>query len=104
MQNHVRGNHKTGKGSFLAIAFSAAIAVMLLLNAAAPLSSQSASDQTPSAQPQAPAAGRPKFEVVSIKPNNSGGPGVRLMLPAGRFTATNVTPKLVIASGPRQAL
>jgi bla regulator protein BlaR1 len=47
-------------------------------------------------QTQAPAA-TPTFEVASIKPNNSGDGRVMLQnQPGGRFTATNVTLRLLI--------
>jgi bla regulator protein blaR1 len=46
--------------------------------------------------PQASAAG-PAFEVASIKPNNSGDGRVMMgMQPGGRFTATNITLRLLI--------
>ena len=46
--------------------------------------------------PQTSAAG-PAFEVASIKPNNSGDGRVMLGIqPGGRFTATNVTLRLLI--------
>ena len=43
-----------------------------------------------------PAAGGPAFEVASIKPNNSGDGRVMLGNQPGRFTATNVTPRMLI--------
>ncbi|MBI3402450.1 MAG: TIGR03435 family protein [Acidobacteria bacterium] len=47
-------------------------------------------------QTQTPAAG-PTFEVASVKPNNSGDGRVQIMnQPGGRFTATNVTLRLLI--------
>jgi len=46
--------------------------------------------------PQTPPTG-PAFEVASIKPNNSGDGRVMVaMQPGGRFTATNITLKLMI--------
>jgi uncharacterized protein (TIGR03435 family) len=46
--------------------------------------------------PQPPAAG-PAFEVASVKPNNSGDGRVMFAnQPGGRFTATNVTLKMLI--------
>jgi bla regulator protein blaR1 len=46
--------------------------------------------------PQTGAAG-PAFEVASIKPNNSGDGRVMMgMQPGGRFTATNITLKMLI--------
>src|SRR5207247_2547328 len=47
--------------------------------------------QAPQATPPAPA-----FEVASIKPNNSGDGRVMLGNQPGRFTATNVTLRLLI--------
>ena len=38
----------------------------------------------------------PSFEVVSIKPNRSGGGMIRLNNSPGRFSATNLTPKMLI--------
>ena len=38
----------------------------------------------------------PSFEVASIKPNKSGGPGMHLSIMANRFTAVNVTPRTLI--------
>src|SRR5215470_16306950 len=45
--------------------------------------------------PQAPSA-QPSFEVASIKPNNSGDGRVMLGNQPGRFTATNVTLRMLI--------
>lgn len=43
------------------------------------------------------AAPRQEFEAVSIKPNKSGDPAVSIQpAPGGRFTATNITAKLLI--------
>ena len=39
---------------------------------------------------------RPAFEVASVKPNQSGDRGMSFGRPPGRFTATNVTLKLLI--------
>lgn len=46
-------------------------------------------------QTQAPAAG-PAFEVASVKPNNSGDGRVMFQNQPGRFTATNVTLRMLI--------
>ncbi|MGO8731295.1 MAG: TIGR03435 family protein [Terriglobia bacterium] len=46
--------------------------------------------------PPATVAPQPSFEVASVKRDRSGGPGIRIMLPTGRFTATNVTAKMLI--------
>jgi bla regulator protein blaR1 len=49
------------------------------------------------AWPQSPAATAPSFEVASIKPNHSGDRMVSMMnAPGGRFTAKNVTAKMLI--------
>jgi uncharacterized protein (TIGR03435 family) len=49
------------------------------------------------AQPPAPAAGGPAFEVASVKLNKSGDGRVFFgMQPGGRFTATNVTLRMLI--------
>ena len=37
-----------------------------------------------------------EFEVASIKPNNSGGHGIQIMMSPGRFVAKNVTAKILI--------
>jgi uncharacterized protein (TIGR03435 family) len=53
--------------------------------------------QSSAADPQsAGVADRPTFEVASVKPNHSGDTGGHLGIPAGRFTATNVTLKELI--------
>jgi uncharacterized protein (TIGR03435 family) len=52
--------------------------------------------QTP-AQSAKPAAATPKFEVVSIRPSKSGARGMGLQISPGRFTATNVPVKMIIA-------
>jgi uncharacterized protein (TIGR03435 family) len=44
-----------------------------------------------------PGSSLPSFEVVSIKPNRSGDNKFRLGTPAGRFTATGMTIKALIA-------
>jgi uncharacterized protein (TIGR03435 family) len=50
-----------------------------------------------SGQPQSPAV-RPEFEVASVKPNASGSNDLLMRPPVdGRFTATNVTLKMLIA-------
>ena len=58
---------------------------------------------TPRLRAQSPttAAVGPAFEVASIKPNNSGDPGMRMQAPPGRFTATNVTLRLLIRTAYR---
>ncbi len=43
------------------------------------------------------AAGAPKFEVASIKPAKPGARGRFFGIPPGRFTATNMTTKMLIA-------
>src|SRR3954454_748599 len=48
--------------------------------------------ETPQGAPAAP----PAFEVASIKPNNSGDGRVMMQNQPGRFTATNITAKLLI--------
>jgi uncharacterized protein (TIGR03435 family) len=49
------------------------------------------------AQAAAPVATGPSFEVAAIKPNNSGDARVAMLgEPGGRFTATNVTPSMLI--------
>jgi uncharacterized protein (TIGR03435 family) len=49
------------------------------------------------AQSGSPAADRPSFEIASIKPNKSeAGPTFGTMQPGGRWTATNVSPRLLI--------
>ena len=66
--------------------FVSATAVVVVLNAPW-LCAQSAS----------PGADTPSFEVASIKPNNSGSPMVMMVpQPGGRFTATNVSVRMLI--------
>ena len=70
----------------------AVVLVGLLTLAISPLGAAGRSQ----AQAQAPAAGA-TFEVASVKPNNSGDGRVMLQnQPGGRFTATNVTLRLLI--------
>ncbi|MGA2736593.1 MAG: TIGR03435 family protein [Bryobacteraceae bacterium] len=53
--------------------------------------------QTPAQSPAATGTPPPAFEVVSIKPNKTGGGGVMLrMAPGGRFTANNITVKFLL--------
>src|SRR5438876_12459750 len=40
----------------------------------------------------------PAFEVASIKPNNSGGRGTTMDMQRGRYKATNVTLRTLIAN------
>lgn len=52
----------------------------------------------PQSRAQSPEAGGPprSFEVASIKPNRSADRRAGIMVPPGRFTANNVTPKFLI--------
>jgi len=50
--------------------------------------------QAPTAQSST--GDKPAFEVASVRPNRSQDPGGHLGIPAGRFTATNVTTKELI--------
>ena len=72
----------------LACAAMIVIAVPVLFGVA------NASQNNP--QSQMTDASLPTFEVASIKPNHSGDRGVRIGNSPGRFTATNVTPKMLI--------
>jgi len=57
------------------------------------INASQATSQTPAPSPS-PA---PTFDVASVKPNKSGGMGVRIMFqPGGRFTADNITLKFLI--------
>ena len=40
----------------------------------------------------------PTFEVVSVKPNRTGAPGGSFVMPPGRFSATNIPLKVLIAN------
>ena len=52
--------------------------------------------QTRAQSPPTTAAPLPSFEVASVKVNRSGGRNIGIMLPPGRFTANNVTAKMLI--------
>src|SRR5579872_3407918 len=52
--------------------------------------------QAPATQSGSPATDGPAFEVASVKPSHSQAPGSHIGIPAGRFTATNVTAKTLI--------
>jgi hypothetical protein len=47
---------------------------------------------------QVPQSGEPAFEVASVKPNRTGAPGGSFVMPPGRFTATNIPLKVLIAN------
>jgi hypothetical protein len=75
---------------FVAVVFAGA------LTASRP-PAQAQAGQTPSAQSVPPDSGRPAFEAVSVKANHSGDPRqTNLMIPLGRFVATNVTARFLI--------
>ena len=51
-----------------------------------------------SAQASQPAVTEPTFEVASVKRNNTGAPGGSLVMPPGRFAATNIPLKVLITN------
>jgi uncharacterized protein (TIGR03435 family) len=76
--------------ALLAAAGAAAIAGPIILGI---FNAPPSHAQSPSPEPPAPA-----FEVASIKPNNGGDRRVMFMIaPGGRFNATNVTVKMLLA-------
>ena len=77
-----------GRAGFLRAASVAGLVALLALTIS-PLRAVGRS------QTQAPAAG-PAFEVASVKPNNSGDGRVMFQNQPGRFTATNVTLRMLI--------
>lgn len=64
------------------------VAVVILLAAAV------ASAQLP----QSADTAAPTFEVASVKPNRTGAPGGSFVMPPGRFTATNISLKVLITN------
>jgi bla regulator protein BlaR1 len=89
MTHSVANNLGLGRKLLLAAAGVAAVVAPIvfgLMNA--PLSR---------AQAPAPVSPTPSFEVASIKPDKSGGPGMGIMFqPGGRFTAKNISLKMLI--------
>src|SRR6476619_6632584 len=63
---------------------------------AAPIAVGTANSVRLRAQTPQPGTPAPAFEVASIKPNNSGDGRVMLGNQPGRFTATNVTLRMLI--------
>jgi uncharacterized protein (TIGR03435 family) len=53
---------------------------------------------TVSAQTTQPADPEPTFEVVSVKANRTGAPGGSLVMPPGRFSATNIPLKVLVTN------
>jgi uncharacterized protein (TIGR03435 family) len=89
-------NHAERRSPFLGTARVLALAVSVAAVAlTASVRPQSAEGQAPSA-PSSIAGEKPAFEVASIKPSHSQDPGTHIGIPAGRFTATNVTAKTLI--------
>jgi uncharacterized protein (TIGR03435 family) len=78
-----------GRKLLLVCTATAVIAVPLLFG----LSRGSQSGSPAEANANAPL---PKFEVVSVKPNHSGDARVRISNTPGRFSAVNVTPRMLI--------
>jgi uncharacterized protein (TIGR03435 family) len=82
-----------GKKVLLAVAGMSAVAGPIAFGLANAPSTQTQSGT----QPQSSSAERPTFEAASIKPAKSGamGAGIR-MAPGGRFTATNISLKMLM--------
>ncbi len=95
MTQNVTNNLSPGRKLLLATAGVLAVAGPIAFGlAGAPQSRAQSPAEAPAASAASPA---PTFEVASVKPNKSGGNGVRIMFqPGGRFTASNVTLKFLI--------
>ena len=69
------------------VAIVVLFAAAIVIAAAQDLGPPPSSDPTPVA-----------FEVASVKPNNTGAPGGSFVMPPGRFTATNISLKVLITN------
>jgi uncharacterized protein (TIGR03435 family) len=84
------------RSHFLRRLSTAAFAVTLIAGVVA-VKAQSAASQAATGQSPSASADRPSFDVASVKANKGGDNRVMMRpQPGGRFTATNVTPAMLI--------
>jgi len=88
MKGHAADRLNSWRKALLAAAALGALAIPIVIGA---LNAPQLRAQSPQASP-----GGPTFEVASVKPNNSGDGRVFVQNQPGRFTATNVTLRLLI--------
>jgi bla regulator protein BlaR1 len=95
VNRHLGENLTCGKKVALALASAVLVVAPLVLDVlnAPLLDAQSASSD----KPRVATTVGPKFEIASIKPNHNADMRAGIGLPAGRFTATNLTARILIA-------